>query len=452
MNNFELGSLLTRVKLTQEEKKSILVGLNELNERAEQTQFFDYCKAWKLAPLVYSQIIKYSWEDYFEKEVLALYKNQFELVKRQNENRNIRAVDFLNAFKEEGIDVIILKGNYLAHKVYEEVGYKRMNDFDILIHKKDWDRIQDVYLRLGYIPLGFGWSGEKEKPASFSHVGMSFISADYTCIIGSQWGIKSPTTSYNVDIDNVWKTAQPFNFCGVEVKSLSTEYNLLHLILHMGIYKCGIRDLMDIYNLMRVEQIDTPEMKRLIHHANAEQKTRFALTLSNLCCPVFSEEWINGIAVKDKGFIGRRLSRRLKTMEIAQDFQISYNDYFQDIEKKVIYFNLFPQFHLKLLFYLKILRMVYFPKTPIALKLNDHAQAPNIWNKSISTLKAPYFVFSLIAQEIGWKFTILLFIKLPFDLMFSIINYFVKKESFFDYLRQKGIEPKEIEKVVKNIQ
>ena len=220
----------------------------------------------------------------------------------------------------------------------------------------------------------------------------------------------------------------------------------------MGIYKCGIRDCMDLYNLMRTATIDESKLMQLIHHANAEQKTLFTMTLSNLCCPVFEKKIIDKIAVKPKGFVGRRLNKRLKTEESTKDFQSSYNDYFQDVEKKVIYFNLFPKFHLKLFYYSKILRLIFFPETQVALKLNDKTHAPHFWNKCISRLKTPYFVFSLISQEIGWKFTILLFVKLFFDLLFSVKNYFVKSESYFDYLTQRGIDPQDIEKAVKQIQ
>src|SRR5690606_37386309 len=141
----------------------------------------------------------------------------------------------------------------------------------------------------------------------------------------------SPTTSYHVDIDNLWDSTQDFNFCGVAVKSLSPEYNLLHLILHMGVFKCGIRDFMDVYNLMRTQEINEDEFKRLVKIANAEQKTRFTMTLCNLCCPVFSQKLICEIAPRNQGFLGRRLRKRLQTMESTSDFQASYNDYFQDI-------------------------------------------------------------------------------------------------------------------------
>lgn len=452
MNLFKVASILSRVELSASELDEVKGSLKNLSSEAQQQEFYEYCAKWKLAPWINTQILKYNLEDYFSQSVLNSFVSEFEKVHDQNERRNANAKLLLEEFNKEGIDVIVLKGNYLAHTCYHEVGYKRMNDFDILIHMKDWDRIQDMYLRLGYIPLGFGWSGEKEKPASFSHVGMSFISSDFSCIIGSQWGLKSPTTSFTVDIGEAWNTAVPFNFLDVPVKALSTEYNLLHLILHLGVYKCGIRDCMDIYNLVRNESYDNEDLLRIIRSANAESKAYFALSISNLCAQELKEGTLLALKPSLKGFLKTRFKRRMQVVEKTGDFQDSYNDYFQDVEKVVIYFNLFPKFHTKLVLYLKILGMIYFPKSEVALRLNDRKYLPTSGNKLVARIKAPFFVFSLIAQEIGWKFTILLFLKLGFDLLFSLKNYILPKESYFDYLKAKGINPKDIEKAVKNIQ
>src|SRR5690606_24702836 len=137
--------------------------------------------------MAYIQLNKHGLLTQLPDELQLRLKEEHDKVSAQNRKRNAAAKVVLEKFIAAGIDVIVLKGNYLAHEVYRDIGYKRMNDFDILIHLKDWDRIQDIYLELGYIPLGFGWSGEKEKPAKFSHVGMSFISPDLSCIMGSQW-------------------------------------------------------------------------------------------------------------------------------------------------------------------------------------------------------------------------------------------------------------------------
>ena len=452
MNNFKLSANISTVNWSDEELKNVEQQLLKLDTDDLQGSFYRYCLKWKLAPLCYSQLKKHNLLDAIHDEERSKFEAEYEKIKDQNTNRTKRAVEILKAFQDQQIDVIVLKGNYLAHEVYEDIAYKKMNDFDILIKKEDWEKIQSIYLEMGYIPLGFGWSGEKETPAKFSHVGMAFISPDLTCIIGSQWGLKSPTAGYNVDINQAWETASNFNFSGVESKSLSVEFNLLHLMLHMGIYKCGIRDCMDIYNLARVKNVDLNKLSELIHVSEMSRKARFTLVLSNFCAAEFEPKFIDSIASSNAGYTNRRLKGRVKVQQENGDFQSSYIDYFQDIEKQVINFALFPKFHKKLPYYFKILRLVYLPKTAICLKLNDKYHRPTRWNKIVARIKAPHLTFALIAQEIGWKFTILLFMKLFLDLLISIKNYVVRKDSYFDYLKQKGIDPMPIQKIVDDIQ
>jgi len=446
---FKLVSEIVNVNWTDSRKSFIHKKITELKN---QEDFFDYCLQYKVAPWVFVQLKRFKILALLKRGIQEKFFEEYQKVKLQNENRNKKAVEFLRIFKEEKIDVIILKGNYFATTVYKDVGYKRMNDFDILVHKKDWDRIQNVYLKLGYIPLGFGWSGEKEEPADYSHVGMAFISNDFTCIIGTQWGLKSPTTSYQVPIDEIWNSTKNFSFEGVDVKTMSPEFNLLHLILHLGIYKCGVRDLMDLFNFVQIEKIDENLMLDIIKRSNAVDKANFALTLSNKCQNVFSSIFILKLSNPNNSFINRRLSKRIKMMDESNDIHYSYNDYFQDIEKVVVYFNLFPLFHKKIKYYLIILKMIFFPTMDTCLRLNDEFPSPSFSSKLIARMKAPYFSFALIAQEIGWKFTLLLFLKLFLDLILSIKNYFIKKESYSDYLVSRNISLQKIENAVKNIQ
>ena len=451
MNKFNAVSLISKINWSEIETDQINDFIKSTVNNNLEIDFFEYCNKWKLAPWVYTQLYRNNLLHQFTIETKDKFEDTHIKIKIENEKRNKEAIRFLNEFKKQDIDVVILKGNLFAHTVYKDTGYKKMNDFDIFIHEEDWDKIQDIYFSLGYIPLGFGWSGEKQKAAKFSHVGMSFISPDFSCIIGSQWGLKSPTTNYCVNIEDAWENTKEFDFIGIKVKQLSPEYNLLHLILHMGIFKCGVRDCMDVYNYLLYETIDKTKFYDLIKQVNAIDKSYFTLTLSNICAGTL-DQLINGINPNNNSFITHRLKKRLEVQYLSKDFQTSYNDYFQDIEKTVIYFNIFPNFHKKIIFYFIILKNIFFPNREVALKLSDKFGNSSLLNLIKARLKAPYYVFSLIAQEIGWKFTFLLFLKLFLDLIFSIKNYIVKKESYFDYLKKRGINPKEIEQAVKNIQ
>jgi len=454
MNNFQITSLLSKVKLSETEKQDLSNALSVLcKDKEKQAEFFAYCKKWKLAPWTFSQLKSYNLLELFSEETQKDFSNFYEKIRTENEDRNDEAVKILKEFKKNNVDVIILKGNLFIHTVYKDTGYKKMNDFDILIHQKDWFKVQEIYFSMNYIPLGFGWSGEKQEAAKFSHTGISFISPDYKCITGTQWGLKSPTSKYTVDNDDLWQTAQEFDFYGEKVKQLSPEYNILHLILHMGIYKCGTRDFMDVYNLFLSEySVNEDKLAEIIIKSNAKDKAYFTFLLSNTCANVISNSILDKIKPQNDGFIMKRLNSRLKMFEETGDLHHSYNDYFHEVEMTVFYFNLFPKFHTQAVLYLKLIWLILWPSKEIVHKLSDITEHSSFYKKVLARIKAPYFVLGLTAEEIGWGITFILLSKFFVDTILSLKNYFVKKESYFDYLKKQGINPDDIKNAVKKIQ
>lgn len=452
MNAFQLTALLSHIQLTEVELDACKMGLTTLKSNNDQHDFYEYCLQWKLAPWIYSQLQKHDFISLLEKDVIERFKESYLDVKEENEARNKVAMQFLQAFVDNDIDVIILKGNAFIHTFYDDVGYKKMNDFDILIKAEDWPRIEQIYYDLGYIPLGFGWSGEKQKPAKYSPTSVPFISTDFKCIIGTQWGLKSSTTHFTVDTEEIWETALALDFYGIPVKQLSPEYNLLHLILHLGVFKCGTRDCMDLYNLILATNIDTEKLFSIIEKTDATQKSRYAFEMCRLCSRHIPQEWIKNLTISKPSFIKTRLRKRLVMFKETGDIHGSYNDYFQDIEKNVIYYYLFPEFHRRVYYFSKVLRLLYFPDINHALKFIDQSHRPTVLNKTKARILGPWFSFSMIAQEIGWKYGILLYVKMWVDTFISPVNYLTSKESYFQYLKRKGIDKNQIKKLVENVQ
>ncbi len=419
----------------------------------EQAAFFAYCKQWKLAPWLCTQLQKHGLWEGLNGETQAAFQEMHSRVQTQNDNRFAEATRFLQEFEKQGIDVAILKGNFLIHSLYHDTGYKKMNDFDMLVHMEDWGRIQDIFFGLDYIPLGFGWSGEKQEPTKFSHTGIPFISRNYHCITGTQWGLKSPTARYTVDLDEAWAQSRDFDFYGLKLKQLSPSYNLLHLILHMGVYKCGIRDCMDVYNLLQQHpDLDEDELVDLFARSNATDKARFTLQLTDLCAEVVSPTLLEKLDQPRGGYLPRRLASRQQLVEKTGDMQHAYHDYFQDIEHTLFNFNLYPRFHQRLYSFFKLNGLIVWPRSEIMRKLSDLTPDASLGQKIQARIKAPYLVFALIAEEIGWGITMLLFAKLSVDLVMSLKNYFVKQPSYLDYLKERGVNPKDIMKAVKEIQ
>ncbi|PLX03085.1 MAG: hypothetical protein C0594_11005 [Marinilabiliales bacterium] len=455
MNNnfFYIASRISKITWTQEEKDNIIQFCEGIKQDEKlQRSFFQYCKQWKLGPWVYVQLQKNHLYEHFSEAVILDFKDLHDKIKQQNQQRIDEAVKFLKLFKERNIPVAVLKGNLFMHTIYHDIGYKKMNDFDMLIHPEDWPKVQEIYDELNYIPLGFGWSGEKEEAAKFSHAGMSFISPNFHCITGTQWGIKSPTSAYTVNNQELWECTLEFQLQDTSIKKLSPEHNLLHLILHMGLYKIGIRDCMDVYNLMLAEKIDEDKFVAIAEESNAIEKAYFTLKISDHCSGTIPKSLLDKLQYNSKSFIIKRLKSRLNMLSQGVDLHRSYNDYFKDIEMKVFYFNLFPQFHKKFACLFSINKLLIWPKQKYVYKLNDISKSANILKKLYARIKAPWLVLKLVGEEIGVGIVFLLLLKLHIDQLLSLANYFRKKKSYFDYLEERGLQPEKIIKAVKNIE
>ena len=451
--NYNIAGRITKVKYNQDDLTQITSFLNEIQaDESLQNDFFDYCKNTKIAAWVYIRIKDCDFIDYLNVEVVSLFEKEFQKILLQNEQRNDAVMPILEAFVKNDIDVIVLKGNVFTQTIYKSFGYKRMNDFDILIKKEDWSKIQDIYQKLNFIPLGFGWTGEKHQATNFSHTGIPYISRNLKCMIGSQWGLKAPTSSYKFNINEIWETAEDYNFKGIKVKKLSAKNNLLHLVLHLGVYKCGVRDCMDIYNLLLTEDIEKYNFAKIFIEANGLDKAFFAFNLCHKMANIPDSEILNLVDNTKPSLLKKIYHKRIKAIGESQNWQVSYNDYFQDIEKNVVYFNIYHEFHVKLKIYVRIIQQIYFPTSEMALKFIEKSHQPIILNKIKAFFIAPFYVLALLAEEIGLQATLYILVKLFFNLIGSISNYFIPKQNYFDYLEKQNIDPKTVKNLVNNVQ
>ena len=65
---------------------------------------------------------------------------------------------------------------------------------------------------------------------------------------------------------------------------------------------------------------------------------------------------------------------------------------------------------------------------------------------------APYYILSLLAEEIGLKATIFILAKLFVNLILSVSNYIKPKPNYFDFLENQGINPQSVKNMVSNVQ
>jgi hypothetical protein len=137
----------------------------------------------------------------------------------------------LKAFKRAGIDTIVLKGAFLAEKIYPNIGLRPMSDLDLLIKEKDLTKVKNELTGLMYSNIFHTKYYEQlQTVLSNEHL---FVHKNKEIRIDLHWNILPPESPYKIDISKLWENAKSINIANVETLVLAPEDLLQHLCLHL---------------------------------------------------------------------------------------------------------------------------------------------------------------------------------------------------------------------------
>jgi len=342
-------------------------------------------------------------------------------VKRANAQRLERARELFPVLVEAGIRVCVLKGVLFAETVYGEPGYKRMNDVDFLVPRAQIDLLPALYERLGYFSISERVGHRPEVQTRVSHHLAPYVSRDLRCVLGTQWGLKSPLLGLHIDYEAMWSRTRPFDFYGTPLRQLSPADNLFHVCVHLGLFKAGLRDVMDIYNLARVAgaELDYALFTRLVRDAGAEDLAFHALSLAQRLCP--SADFARVLAQlepKVSAFMRRTVAT--KTRELAMLLQLC-TGYLGVIEKAITDFNASDSAAQKLRGYAHFWRLVARPSPEEARRVcfAPDPAGPSAWSVPF---RAPVAILRGIGAEIGLPLLGLLLLKGTVDTALTALN------------------------------
>jgi hypothetical protein len=150
----------------------------------------------------------------------------------------------LKAFRDKQIEVVLLKGAALAETVYPNRALRAMSDIDLLVRKEKLTEVETRLLDVGYILQDRVQGKEYQREHHYHWVFSKRSGID----VEIHWHIKRPTGAFEIDTDELWKSAQAIKVAGVEAAILSPEVLLLYLCQHFWKHNLngGIRPLIDI--------------------------------------------------------------------------------------------------------------------------------------------------------------------------------------------------------------
>lgn len=149
----------------------------------------------------------------------------------QNAARNMRLYnEFLQvagAFKAASIQLIALKGIYLAKAIYRNIALRQMNDIDLLVRQEDLAAAGEILLRMGYRP---------DRPYSLdwdlSHKHLPPFSRPDACTVELHWNITHRNMPYSIEPEEIWNHSCEAHSADYPARALSPEDILLLLCKH----------------------------------------------------------------------------------------------------------------------------------------------------------------------------------------------------------------------------
>ncbi|MEM9549232.1 MAG: nucleotidyltransferase family protein [Bacteroidota bacterium] len=444
----ELLILLSYNELREEEKARV----NELcSTLSDWNGFYDLALFNKLVPHVYNGMLELNVLDLVPKDVEMKLERRATEIKQRNRDRLETGMPVLKLFNTQKIPFVVLKGVLFAETIYHNSYYKRMNDIDILVPKDRIPEIITIYELEGWLCVGERVGGNPEKQLKTSHHLPPYVHKSMKCMFGTQWGLKSPRAPYRIDYDAIWKRVRPFSFMELEALQMSPEDNLHHICVHLGYYKTSVRDVFDIYNLIRKyrKELDWGLFLEEVEKAGTQGPVYFALSLANNLCPMNEmQNIINRVTSKANSFF--RNGVREKTKSQAIQLRIG-SHYLGEIEKAISEFNATSKFGEKISYFFKVWKSLLWPPMEEARKINarlDSKGIDSIWIR----LTSPFRLMSAIANEIGWTLLFGLMVKTVVDVILSLFTSGKSRRSIADYAREMGIDENDLQKLKDSIQ
>jgi hypothetical protein len=227
-----------------------------------------------IAPLFYQRVKNL---DSIPKDILASFSKAYYTNVLRNARYYEELSEILRQFQDNNIEVIVLKGAYLATTVYESDALRVIGDIDLMV--KDLPKAQNLLLQLGYKQKQHSLSIEEQ--CAIHHCLIDFKKPGAFCI-DVHWNLG---LTFKINPEMLWQAAQPCTIGNIKALSLSPEDLLFHICFHAAYANnfVGMRFLYDIEKTIAHFQIDWNLLFERACQWKAEKVIYLALYIAKDC-------------------------------------------------------------------------------------------------------------------------------------------------------------------------
>ena len=253
-------------KTTSEEHKAKTNITKMIHEGLNWEKFIRLANYHQVLPVVYYNLRERAAE-LVPPHVLNRLKTRCKKQKIHSMTLTAELVRIVKLCREEGIEVICLKGPVLALQLYRDIALRHIIDLDLLVEHRDIEKVHQLLVRNGYAskhPELFSstlhWRVFKK---SKHHIPYYHKTEKFQLEIHFRL-FKNFHVFPNNEL-NAWNNPQSLVYAGVKLNILAAIDNILFLFVHGSIHKWHLlKWLTDMAQLCHSQSID---WKKLFHRA-----------------------------------------------------------------------------------------------------------------------------------------------------------------------------------------
>ncbi len=171
--------------------------------------------------------------------------------------RQRQLAELATGFERAGLDLVMLKGAWLAESVYANPALRGMADIDVLIRDDQRDRSHAVMQQLGYTAIADTLHSRFAYDQGYRH-------PQHPYAVEMHWAVscERETDSPEADMAAIWQHVEPTQLYGCPCFALSPPDQLAHLVHHTlhHLFAVPLRSYLDIAMLIRTHgDVFTPE-------------------------------------------------------------------------------------------------------------------------------------------------------------------------------------------------
>jgi hypothetical protein len=236
-------SLLDFLKVRQDGSSSV----NQFPSSAEEWQDWYICAVNQgVAPLLYFRIVQLKIKDKIPSDILSQLQENY----HQNAARNLlllnKLMQIIERLNANSIQVLVLKGGFLAPIVYSSPALRIMSDLDILVPPSKIENVLQILYELGYYRLYPPWEE--------TDYNITLELKESPVLLEVHWELSSIPNDRMIPIADIWQHTSPQEYMEQKISAMDPTDLLIHLCQHtaiMHMFALGLRLLCDIDALIR---------------------------------------------------------------------------------------------------------------------------------------------------------------------------------------------------------